>query len=189
MIHQIELNVIRFIQTFLFTDEYNILDKIAKLISSRKYRRLYLILYFLIFIISKEYSKILIVINLYILSFLSRKLNIFIKLIFKRKRPFNFNNILTDKKTNLKKVDTYSMPSNSIQTSLIFYNILLSNTAFVNYQLKIYILVIIIIILSLAKILRGLHFPSDILVSLIISYICTVSYEVFLKNFDYKFNC
>ena len=175
-----EFYIINKIQRYFFTNNINFIDNLGKLISSRKYRKLYLIAilifnvinYFIqginIFILLSKFISIL---NLYFLGFLSRKLNIFIKFIFKRKRPFIESGVLTDKKTYEKKINTFSFPSNSIQTSLIFYDLLIKNLIGLNEFWTNSFLFLIVVFISLAKINRGLHYPSDILFSIII-YFC-----------------
>lgn len=175
-----EFYVINKIQKYFFTNSINFIDNLGKLISSRKYRKLYLIAILIfnvvnyliqgisIFVLLSKFVSIL---NLYLLGFLSRKLNIFIKFIFKRKRPFTESSVLTDKKTYEKKINTFSFPSNSIQTSLIFYDLLIKNLIGLNEFWTSILLFLIVVFISLAKINRGLHYPSDILFSIII-YFC-----------------
>lgn len=175
-----EFYVINKIQRYFFTNSINFIDNLGKLISSRKYRKLYLIAILIfnvvnyliqgisIFVLLSKFVSIL---NLYLLGFLSRKLNIFIKFIFKRKRPFTESSVLTDKKTYEKKINTFSFPSNSIQTSLIFYDLLIKNLIGLNEFWTNILLFLIVVFISLAKINRGLHYPSDILFSIII-YFC-----------------
>lgn len=175
-----EFYIINKIQRYFFTNSNNFIDNLGKLISSRKYRKLYLIAILIfnvvnyliqgisIFVLLSKFVSIL---NLYLLGFLSRKLNIFIKFIFKRKRPFTESSVLTDKKTFEKKINTFSFPSNSIQTSLIFYDLLIKNLIGLNEFCTNILLFLIVVFISLAKINRGLHYPSDILFSIII-YFC-----------------
>lgn len=175
-----EFYIINKIQRYFFTNSNNFIDNLGKLISSRKYRKLYLIAILIfnvvnyliqginIFVLLSKFVSIL---NLYLLGSLSRKLNIFIKFIFKRKRPFTESSVLTDRKTYEKKISTFSFPSNSIQTSLIFYDLLIKNLIGLNEFWTNIILFLIVVFISLAKINRGLHYPSDILFSIII-YFC-----------------
>lgn len=172
----IEKRIISTIQQKFFTENHTYLDYFGKIISSRKYRYFYLyglVAYFTILYVKDRIDllylvyKLVSILNIYIMGYLSRKVNIIIKLYFKRKRPFvKFNNILVNDKTRLKKENTFSFPSNSIQTSLIFYNVFIDVINFKKY--KNIILLLIIIIISLSKINRGLHYPSDIMFSVLI---------------------
>ena len=187
----IENKIINFIQKNFFTEEHSYLDYCGKYISSRKYRRVYLfalISYFCLLLLFRDMDiisflfKMAGIINIYFLGYLSRKINIVIKLYFKRNRPFvDSKDILTDDKTRSKKKETFSFPSNSIQTSLIFYNVLFSNIIdFDKY--KNLLLFLITVIISLSKINRGLHYPTDILFSIIIFFL-TKYFYIFFVNF------
>ena len=169
MPHNLEIRFIKFIQSIFFTDNYNILDNTAKFISSRKYKKYFLILYLIYLLFNfNTYTEFLDIPKFYLFSHLSRFVNIKIKLFFMRKRPYvSYPDILVLEKTKEKKKNTLSLPSNSIQTSLIFYSFLI-NRININIVTKILILFIIVILTSLAKINRGLHYPSDILLSIII---------------------
>jgi hypothetical protein len=186
----IENRVIQLIQRNLYTEEHSYLDYFGKVISSRKYRKIYLsiiIAHFIILFLKdlikiddllyKFYS----ISKIYILGRVSREINIYIKLYFKRRRPFiKYSDILTDNKTRFKKKDTFSFPSNSIQTSLIFYNFLLSETFEVGFNKNI-ILFLITIVISLSKINRGLHYPSDIIFSILIFILTKTVFYVFVN--------
>ena len=170
----IEVCIIKKIQNLIYTEEYNIIEKTAKVISSRKFRKVYLIFYFLYLLYIENYSKLIIVPHIYILGYLSRQLYIYIKLIFKRSRPYLKNtDILINEETAEKKKLTYSLPSNSIQTSLIFYNTLLNSIELPSSNIHTCLLTLVFLITSIAKINRGLHYPSDILVSFLIFYFIT----------------
>lgn len=169
MILKVEVSIIKFIQSCLYTNDYNIIDKTAKVITSRTYRKKYLVLYLLFLIITKDFYKIMYIPKIYLFGFLSRNINLFIKKIFQRRRPFVIDSsILINENTAKKKKDTFSFPSNSIQTSLIFYKVLFETFNIVdNFTCNI-LLFFIVLITAIAKILRGLHFPSDILFSIFI---------------------
>ena len=188
----IENRIIKLIQNKFFTEEHSNLDYYGKIISSRKYRKIYLCLlisYFTLLFLNSTIDivnflfKIIGILNIYFLGYLSRKINIIIKLYFKRNRPFvDSKNIITDEKTKSKKKDTFSFPSNSIQTSLIFYNVLFTNVICVEEYKRNLLLFLIIIIISLSKINRGLHYPTDIFFSIII-FVFTKYLYLFLVNY------
>ena len=121
-------------------------------------------------------------------GFLSRTINLFIKKLFKRRRPFVIDpTILINSKVKKKK-DTYSLPSNSIQTSLIFYKVLFDTTSIIdNYTCNI-LLFLIVLINASAKIMRGLHFPSDILLSVLIFMFVDYLYSIITTNIIYFFD-
>ena len=187
-----ENRIIKLIQNKFFTEEHSNLDYYGKIISSRKYRKIYLYLlisYFTLLFLNSTIDivdflfKIIGILNIYFLGYLSRKINIIIKLYFKRNRPFvDSKNIITDEKTKSKKKDTFSFPSNSIQTSLIFYNVLFTNVICVEEFKRNLLLFLIIIIISLSKINRGLHYPTDIFFSIII-FVFTKYLYLFLVNY------
>jgi membrane-associated phospholipid phosphatase len=121
------------------------------------------------------------VLKFYLFAFLSRFINIQIKLFFKRKRPYvTHKSIKVLEKAKEKKKNTYSFPSNSIQTSLIFYGFMLK-TMGLSLCFNNIILTLIVLITSFAKINRGMHYPSDILFSVIIYYILLVIYNCYLN--------
>lgn len=179
MLNKFEVPIINFIQSIFYTSKFSHVDYLAKLISSRKYRIIYLILYFIILLWYNNFNNITIIPSLYILSLASRMINIGIKLIFKRRRPFVFSNtILVDDKTRNKKNNTFSLPSNSIQTSLTFYNILMLSIDNFDNKLRIFILTCIFFIIGTAKINRGLHYPSDLIISLLTFRLLTILYSI-----------
>ena len=121
--------------------------------------------------------------KIYLFSLLSRSINIKIKLFFKRKRPYvDHQTIKVLEKTKEKKKNTYSFPSNSIQTSLIFYGFML-RTMDLGTCYNSIILTLIVLVTSFAKINRGMHYPSDILFSISIYYILLKIYEYSLNHF------
>ena len=167
---KLEVNFVKFIQSKLYDSKYNFIDDLAKFISGRKYRLVYLILYLFFSMFYFDYLKLSTILKIYLYGYLSRELNIYIKLLFKRKRPFvDHEDIKTSDKTKIKKSDTYSLPSNSIQTSIIFYHTLLKSISFDIYSIII-ILSVFVLIISLSKINKGLHYPSDIIVSIVLVY-------------------
>ena len=182
MILEVEVSIIKFFQSCFYTNDYNIIDKTAKVITSRTYRKKYLMLYLLFLIITNDFYKIMYIPKIYLFGFLSRNVNLFIKKIFKRRRPYVFDSsILINNETAKKKKDTFSFPSNSIQTSLIFYKVLFDTFTIIdNFTCNVLLLLILIITAS-AKILRGLHFPSDILFSIVIFMLVDYLYD-FIKN-------
>ena len=169
MILKVEVSIIKFLQDYMYTTDYNIVDKTAKVISGRSYRKKYLIVYLLFLLITNDFYKIIYIPKIYLFGFLSRNINLFIKKIFQRKRPFVIDSsILINAETAKKKKDTFSFPSNSIQTSLIFYKVLFDTFSLIdNFTCNI-LLCLIVLITAGAKILRGLHFPSDIIFSIFI---------------------
>ena len=112
----LELNLIKSIQSVFFTENYNIIDMTAKFISSRKYKIYFITIYFIFLVLTrKTINEYIVIPKLYIFGYLSRILNIQIKLLFKRKRPYVVdNNVLVLEKSREKKKDTFSLPSNSI---------------------------------------------------------------------------
>ncbi len=186
-----EVKIILYLQKIFYTKEYNLIDKIAKLISSRKYRKIYLLICLIYLFIKKDIYKIMILPKIFISGVLSRNINIFIKKIFKRPRPFvTYQEILVDTKVYEKKKNTYSFPSNSIQTSLIFYNILLRLLFNILPIQRSLLLFLILITTSLAKIIRGLHYLTDIFFSILlfflIEYLLIFIYYVFTNIFVYN---
>ena len=179
MILKSEISIIKFLQKYFYTEEYNILDKTAKVITSRTYRKKYLVLYLLFLIFIQDFYRILYIPKIYLFGFMSRTINLTIKRIFKRQRPYRVDSsILINEKTAKKKWDTYSLPSNSIQTSLIFYKVLLDSMPNINLTLSSILLIIILLITSSAKIIRGLHFPTDIILSVLIFFIVDYIYVI-----------
>ena len=186
----IENRVIKLVQKNFYTENNSYLDYCGKFISGRRYRKIYLslsITYFTILFLKGIINiedllyKLYGIIKIYILGSLSREINIYIKLYFKRRRPFiKYNDILVDNNTRFKKKDTFSFPSNSIQTSLIFYNFFLSEIIILKFNKNI-ILFLITIIISLSKINRGLHYPSDIISSIIIFIFTKTLFCVFVN--------
>ena len=184
-----EVGFINKIQNLFFTDGYDhafirVLDHTAKFITSRKYRVHVLIVYMLFMIFCDKrvsYLDILFQVpKFYIFAFLSRLINIRIKLFFKRNRPYvTHESIKVLEKSREKNKNTYSFPSNSVQTSLIFYGFMLRTMCF-STIVNIIILTIIVLIISFIKINRGMHYPSDILFSIIFYYILLTIYNYFL---------
>lgn len=189
MLNSMEVGFINKIQNLFFTDGYDhafirVLDHTAKFITSRKYRVYVLIVYMLFMIFCDEklsYLDILFQVpKFYIFAFLSRLINIQIKLYFKRNRPYvKHKSIKVLEKAREKKKNTYSFPSNSIQTSLIFYGFMLKTMCF-SKIVNIIILTTIVLIISFTKINRGMHYPSDILFSIILYYLLLTIYNYFL---------
>lgn len=178
ILEELEVYLIVFLQKNFYSDKYNLFDHIAKLISSRKFRNLYLITFLIFLITKKDVNKILFLPKIFLLGILSRNFNIFIKTFIKRSRPYvKYSIIKTNPKTYDKKKNTYSLPSNSIQTSLIFYNILLKTILEIEGINLAIMLLIITLITSLAKIIRGLHYFSDILLSIIIFKVLDILYN------------
>jgi len=177
----LELNLIKLIQSVFFTENYNIIDMTAKFISSRKYKIYFITIYFIFLVLTrKTINEYIVIPKLYIFGYLSRILNIQIKLLFKRKRPYVVdNNVLVLEKSREKKKDTFSLPSNSIQTSLIFYGFLLRQLN-LNRYLSSLILGVIVFITSFAKINRGMHYPTDIILSILIYHVTIIIYSKLL---------
>lgn len=177
----LELNLIKSIQSVFFTENYNIIDMTAKFISSRKYKIYFITIYFIFLVLTrKTINEYIVIPKLYIFGYLSRILNIQIKLLFKRKRPYVVdNNVLVLEKSREKKKDTFSLPSNSIQTSLIFYGFLLRQLN-LNRYLSSLILGVIVFITSFSKINRGMHYPTDIILSILIYYVTIIIYSKLL---------
>ena len=180
MFNNLEVRFINLIQCMFFTEEFNhpfigITDYVAKFITSRKYKKYILtayIIYMIIYNINYNYIYLMLSVpKFYLFSLLSRSINIKIKLFSKRKRPYvDHQTIKVLEKTKEKKKNTYSFPSNSIQTSLIFYGFML-RTMDLGTCYNSIILTLIVLITSFAKINRGMHYPSDILFSIGIYYI------------------
>lgn len=169
MILKLEISIIKFLQKYLYTDYYNIICMAAKIITSRTYRNKYLIVYLLFLLITNDLYKIINIPKIYLLGFLSRNINLFIKKIFKRRRPFVIDStILVNEDILKKKINTFSFPSNSIQTSLLFYKILFNTFSIIDTFTCNILLLLILSITSIAKILKGLHFPTDIIFSVFI---------------------
>jgi len=183
-----EISIIKFLQKYMYTDEYNIIDRTAKVITGRTYRNIYIFIYLLLLVITNDFYKIIYIPKIYMAGFLSRTINLFIKKLFKRRRPFVIDpTILINSKVKKKK-DTYSLPSNSIQTSLIFYKVLFDTTSIIdNYTCNI-LLFLIVLINASAKIMRGLHFPSDILLSVLIFMFVDYLYSIITTNIIYFFD-
>jgi len=189
MLNSLEVGFINKIQNLFFTDGYNhpfigILDHTAKFITSRKYK-VYILIAYMIYMLfcNKIFSHLDILFQVpkfYIFAFLSRLINIQIKLLFKRRRPYvTHKSIKVLEKAREKKKNTYSFPSNSIQTSLIFYGFMLRTMGF-SVCFNNIILTLIVLITSFAKINRGMHYPSDIIFSIIIYYILLIIYNYLL---------
>lgn len=177
-----EISIIKFFQKYMYTNEYNIIDRTAKVISGRIYRKIYILIYLFLLVITNDFYKIVYIPKIYMAGFLSRTINLFIKKLFKRRRPFVIDpTILINSKVEKKK-DTFSLPSNSIQTSLIFYKVLFDTSCIMdNFTCNI-LLFIIVLITAIAKIMRGLHFPSDILLSVLIFMFVDYLYSIITTN-------
>ena len=109
---------------------------------------LYMILYFLKIITIKE---------IFFLFYLSGLVYV-IKLIFKRRRPYNhiyIKNNETDRNKYITK--SYSFPSGHASQSIVFYLIMINK--YKQYKL----LGLIPILVGFSRICLGVHYPSDII--------------------------
>ena len=111
MILKAEISIIKFIQSCLYTNDYNIIDKTAKVITSRTYRKKYLVLYLLFLIITNDFYKIMYIPKIYLFGFLSRNVNLFIKKIFQRRRPFVIDSSILINEDTAKKKKKYFLVS------------------------------------------------------------------------------
>tara|TARA_B100000586_G_C19839669_1_gene314022 strand:- start:13 stop:564 length:552 start_codon:yes stop_codon:yes gene_type:complete len=106
---------------------------------------------------------------------ISVKLNDIIKEIIKHRRPFQkYDWIKSDSK---KKTNSYSLPSMSVQNTMLIYPIMFNSLNIPYVASSLYWMVVI------SRTLRGLHYPHDIVLSTILGkylrdgfyYLCTVS--------------
>ena len=108
--------------------------------------------------------------------FLSKQINEFIKNLIKHKRPYQTYNWI---KSDSKKKNSYSLPSMSIQYTTIIYPTICN-------ELKIpYLSNVLYLLVSLSRILRGLHYPHDVIISRFIGWI--IQRVIFDKNLDFIF--
>tara|TARA_B100000678_G_C18202128_1_gene499908 strand:- start:454 stop:1005 length:552 start_codon:yes stop_codon:yes gene_type:complete len=145
-----------------------IIKKPVKYISSPKKIKFYLFFFFL-YKFKKGFRLMFVV-------FLSKQINEFIKNFIKHKRPYQTYNWI---KSDTKKENSYSLPSMSIQYTTIIYPIICD-------ELKIpYLSNILYLLVSSSRILRGLHYPHDVIISTFIGWI--IKKIIMDKNFDFIF--
>lgn len=145
-----------------------IIKKPVKYISSPKKIKFYLFFFFLY-----NFKK---AVRLIFAVFLSKQINEFIKNSIKHKRPYQTYNWI---KSDTKKENSYSLPSMSIQYTTIIYPIICN-------ELKIpYLSNILYLLVSSSRILRGLHYPHDVIISTFIGWI--IKKIIMDKNFDFIF--
>ena len=137
--------------------------KLSKNLTKRKY-------YFIYFFIILYYNTYLFI-KCIITFYISRYINILIKNTIKQKRPYNEypNQIKWFKKQKT----SYSFPSQSIQTICIIYFAFIENCNYI--FIHIYFL-FIIMLLTVTRMYRGLHYLHDILLSIWFAYI------LYIKN-------
>jgi len=100
---------------------------------------------------------------------ISVKLNDIIKKIIKHKRPFQkYDWIKSDSK---KKENSYSLPSMSVQNTMLIYPVMFNSLKIPYIANTLYWIVVI------SRILRGLHYPHDIVLSTILGK--CLSYEFY----------
>ena len=108
--------------------------------------------------------------------YLSKQINKFIKNIIKHKRPYKTYNWI---KSDSQKENSYSLPSMSVQYTTIIYPIICD-------ELKIpYLANILYLLVSTSRILRGLHYPHDIIISTFIGWI--IKKIIMSKSLDFIF--
>lgn len=138
--------------------KFKYIIKLSKKLTKRKYY----FIYFLIILYYDTYLFIKCIITFYI----SRFINLSIKNTIKQKRPYNeFPNEINWYK---KQKNSYSFPSQSIQTICIIYFAFIENCN--SIFIHIYFL-FIIFLLSITRMYRGLHYLHDILLSIWFAYI------------------
>ncbi len=103
-------------------------------------------------------------------------LNLSLRKVFKRKRPFE-NHKFQNKKLNLNNIGkstSYSFPSNHASSSLIISYVILYINIYVGL-----LMLFLAIITSFSRIARGYHYPSDVLCSFVLSTILFITSIIF----------
>jgi len=180
--------------TFGSPEKYRHFIKVCKFFSKSKTQKYLLkaLIFLLIFfnynkmttyeLLNQAFIYILEYIKIIILLSTAKFINQIVKNSFKIKRPYVINNELLNVVITKDKSKSFSFPSNSVQNSFIFYNVLFK-TFFYNYEyLRIIIVSIMIIYISFIKMLRALHYPHDILASIILGRIILYYYFI-TQNF------
>jgi membrane-associated phospholipid phosphatase len=99
---------------------------------------------------------------------ISKYLNLEIKLFFKVDRPNGTYSWLN----NVKKRNSYSFPSNSIQNCIIFYSFMLSYLSSIYPLFTVYLNIIyysLISSIALTRTISAKHYPHDIICSILLS--------------------
>jgi len=145
-----------------------IIKKPIKYISSPKKIKFYLF-FFLLYKFQKGF-------RLMFAVYLSKQINEFIKNKIKHKRPYKSYNWI---KSDSNKENSYSLPSMSVQYTTIIYPVIFD-------ELEIpYLANILYFLVASSRILRGLHYPHDIMISTFIGWI--IKKIIMGKSLDFIF--
>lgn len=149
-----------FLYLYNLSKNNKILEKLFILISSIS-AYVFFIIYFLavLYLLIFDYNKL---IRVLLVPAFTVLLNIFLRKVFKAKRPFDELNInkMIEHKSN------YSFPSNHCVCSMIIS----VSIIYINIKLG-FIMIILTIFTALSRIMTGLHYPSDVVAGLIIGLI------------------
>jgi len=156
-----EINIIKYLQQ-LPSKYKNIVTKLMRLISSLFHCKLYIIIVLFLYLIEKINT-----FQVFIL-FSSQFIIFTIKYIIKRERPFIVDKDI--KLLELMNFDTYSFPSGHTLNAFLLSYILQKNIG-INLSFLPYLV-------GLSRMYLGVHYPTDILGSLILSKII-----LYLHNF------
>ena len=154
----ISLFSIVWLQTYLPTEAITPIISISKNLTRTKNYYIY----FLILFYCNPYKFP----KMFIIFYISRSLNTIIKNLVKQNRPYNdYPTFITYYK---KKKDSYSFPSQSVQTMYIIYKSY--NQLCSNYLIDLYF-GFVLFILILTRLYRGLHYIHDIIFSIIMALV------------------
>ena len=166
------LMLIKFCKIFTNEVYHNWLTILVSFYKIILYYYQYNLSYIMIFIFLKEYLKLKM-----IFSF-SKFINYKIKNFFKIRRPYVNNDNIEKIVIKKDKSKSFSFPSNSVQKCTVFYYTLLNTFKF-NISNN-FIVMLIVILLSYIKTLRGLHYLHDIFSGLIIGSLINYFYFKFV---------
>ncbi len=145
---------------------------------------LFLVIYIIcIFILLK--TKDILILRFVFYPALLLFINLLLRKIFKRKRPFE-NTTFQNKKLNLNNIGestSYSFPSNHASSSLIISFVIL----YINIYFGLFML-FLAIITSFSRVARGYHYPVDIICSLLLSTTLFILSLVYPMPLNFWFN-
>ena len=147
-----------YITLFQYNYTYESAHKYIKISKKLTKTNRYYIYFFILF-----YYNYLLFIKTVLVFYASRIINTFIKNKIKQKRPYNN---YTHIKYYNKQKDSYSLPSQSIQSIVIVYNAykMIFNSLFIDIYFG-----FIIGLLCITRMFRGLHYPHDFIISWLIA--------------------
>ncbi len=155
-------NIIIFLQNSVSYDNFYPIIKLSKLLTRTKSYYFYFVI--LAYCDKYRLPKILIV------FYTGRYINSYLKSVVKQQRPYN--DYPSKIKYFKKQKQSYSFPSQSIQSIYIIYNSYKRLCS--NYIIDLYFW-FILILLIITRLYRGLHYLHDMLFSLILAHVLCVA--------------